>query len=83
VPTPPTESVADDYTRVAPANQLDDGIGDTFILDSWNTVRPNSHMVKDERALLAAYDDNDGIIAAFNRVPGLSLPVKCRVNCVK
>jgi hypothetical protein len=28
-----------DYTRAAPANQLDDGTGDTFVLGPWNTVR--------------------------------------------
>src|SRR6202140_5871806 len=27
-----------DYTRAAPANQLDDGTGDTLVLGPWNTV---------------------------------------------
>jgi hypothetical protein len=28
-----------DYTRGAPANQLDDSIGDIFVLGPWNEVR--------------------------------------------
>src|ERR1700684_2068686 len=30
-----------DYTRGAAANQLDDGIGDTFVLGSWYELRPS------------------------------------------
>jgi hypothetical protein len=28
-----------EYARAGPANQLDDGIGDTLVLGPWNTVR--------------------------------------------
>src|SRR5208283_1274565 len=68
-----------DYTRGAAANQLDDGIGDTFVLGPVEQSSPESVFIS--RSKTAAHPAHS--IPHNRQSVELSLRAKCRINRVK